>query len=156
MKRAFTIVAVLAFLGVTSAAWGAMMPASLQKTVDFKEFSSNDKILVVFEDGFDPPLPGWTFADYSAIGPFFHPDPYNADPDIWGDCAPVGGPNGLSWWCGQFECSYAGGDGYGNSWNQWLHYSIPVLGYIPGGGDCLILTFHGRYDSESGFDFTYV
>jgi len=149
MKRAFSLALVFAFLGLTSAAWGAMMPASIQKAVDFKELTPNTKVIQVFDDGFDPPQPGWTLVDNSAYGPMFHPDPYNADP--MDPCA-----DGLSWWCGQFECSYLGGDGYANSWTQWLLYeNVDLTGYTVG-SECLILTFHGRYDSEFNYDFTYV
>ena len=147
MRTATAAIVILMVLGVTLSAWSAVMPASVRKAIEFKEFARDHP--TVFEDDFDPPQPGWTFADKSPYGPMFHADSYNADPDD--PCA-----DGLSWWCGEFDCCYASGDGYADVWNQWLLYENVDVSSYPPTGDCLLLTFHGRHDCEVGYDYTYV
>ena len=155
MERLTAVLVILLLIGTCSVASAGRMPASIQMPREFGEFIGKDAVQV-FHDEFDPPLPGWWFIDKSAYGPMFHPDAFNADTDPWGDCMPAGGNDGLSWWCGKFDVTYAGGDGYGNNWFQWLLYeNIDVAAYPPS-GDCLILTFHGRHDSEVIYDYTYV
>jgi hypothetical protein len=105
---------------------------------------------IIFHDNFDPPIPGWTTADYSWKAPKFHSDSHFSD-FIDDPCY-----DGESWWCGEFNSGYSGGEGYGNLWIQHLLYQdVDVSGHDIG-SDILVLTFHGRYDCEAGFDFTYV
>jgi hypothetical protein len=82
---------------------------------------------------------GWVSDDLSAgATSHFHPDVYLA---YEGD---------YSWWCGTFDYDVDGG--YGNSWDDRL--IIPEQDV--GGATYPILTFAFRYDSEPGYDFTYV
>jgi hypothetical protein len=83
-----------------------------------------------------------------AMATKFHESTHYADPS-------PDNTDGKSWWCGELNGDFAGGDGYGNLWCEYLLYEdIDVSNYAP--GNCLVLTFHGRYDSENSHDFTYV
>lgn len=76
--------------------------------------------------------------------PIFHVDSYLAYYD--------GAPPDSSWWCGVVDTSYAGGDGYGNDWDErldvppvdWTGYMYPVI------------TFMYRNDTEPAYDYSYV
>jgi hypothetical protein len=111
----------------------------------------------------------WTHGDATATAvPHFHVDTYYADPE-----------GAYSYWCGTVDPGYAGGDGYGNAWDQRLVLPPIDLNLTPvermswgaikaGFGDgklpdvsgtrsaAPVLTFRYRCDSEQGYDFTYV
>ncbi len=93
---------------------------------------------VVYLDDMEDGEGGWTHADLSSPPPKFHVDTYMA----------YGG--GSSWWCGNFD--YDANGGYGNSWDQRL--DLPTLDLT--GMTTPVLTFVYRYDSEPGYDYTYV
>lgn len=56
-----------------------------------------------------------------------------------------------SWWCGVTDSTWAGGWGYGTSWNQWVQ--TPVI-TLPAGVS--YLDFMHRYDVEAGYDYCYI
>jgi hypothetical protein len=86
---------------------------------------------------------GWTHGDNTATAsPRFHVDTYLA----W-----QGGD--YSYWCGELNTDYTGGDGYGNGWDERL--SLPPID-VGGGSLYPVLTFKYRHDSEPEYDFTYV
>ena len=99
---------------------------------------------VIWFDDMETGAPGWYSLDESGQGVEFHVDSYLAYPD--------GTPPDHSWWCGRIDPSYAGGDGYGDNWDQTL--SLPVvdlsLATYP------VLTFIYRHDSEVDWDLTHV
>ncbi len=83
---------------------------------------------------------GWTTVDNSGAGtPHFHVDTYYAY-------------DTNSWWCGELNAEFSGGDGYGSSWDDRL--GIPPTDVS--GSTYPILTLKARYDSELGYDFTHV
>jgi hypothetical protein len=84
---------------------------------------------------------GWTSVDNtSLITPKFHLDTYLAYEGTY------------SWWCGELNPGFTGGDGYGNSWDQRLEIPPTDLS----GAAYPILTYAYRHDSEPEYDFTYV
>ncbi len=99
---------------------------------------------------------GWTAQDLTAQGIYTHVD----------DFAGLGGGyNGLlfapggnqAMWCGLAPnpadpvlCGYATLPGYGNRWQQFLTTSSPAV------GTGLTLSFAIHYDSEPGYDFTFL
>lgn len=113
----------------------------------------------------------WTHRDLTAdVEPRFHIDTYYAHPS-----------GSYSYWCGTLDPSFAGGDGYGNAWDQRLELPPIHFGGTPvdemswGGikasfrGDSdpardraqrdptlPVLTFAFRHDSELAYDFTWV
>jgi hypothetical protein len=94
---------------------------------------------VFWFDDIEGEVSGWTTVDNTALAvPKFHIDTYYAY-------------DTNSWWCGELNPAFTGGDGYGNSWDQRLN--IPA---VPFSGGYDVLTFKGRYDSEPGYDYTYV
>jgi hypothetical protein len=114
---------------------------------------------------------GWTHGDLTAdVEPQFHIDSYQAHPD-----------GSHSYWCGTLDPSFAGGDGYGNAWDQRLalppiHLGGTSVEDVSWGGikamfrtdarperdrtqrdpTLPVLTFAYRYDSEIGYDYTWV
>jgi hypothetical protein len=90
-------------------------------------------------DDIESGVGAWQTIDNTAsASPHFHVDTYLAYAGTY------------SWWCGNFNYDTDGG--YGNGWDDRLDIpSTDVSGaYYP------ILTYAFRYDSEPGFDFTYV
>ena len=134
---------------------------------------------IVWYDDMEGDVSEWYSEDLTAsIAPEFHIDTYLAFDDPARD-------EDHSWWCGRIDSEFAGGDGYGNSWDQRLELPPVHLGssvveemnwgaikalYRDGpddGGDeevptasrpaiSPVLTYRYRYDSEVGYDHTYV
>ncbi len=132
---------------------------------------------IVWYDDMEGDVSEWSTADLTAsVSTEFHIDTYHAfdDPEHEQD---------HSWWCGRLDASFAGGDGYGNSWDQRLELPPVHLGnstveeiswgvikslYRDGAGESgrssrdsrpeamPVLTFVYRHDSEVGYDRTYV
>ncbi len=134
---------------------------------------------IVWYDDMEGDVSGWYSEDLTAsVATEFHTDTYHAfdDPTHEED---------HSWWCGRIDPSFTGGDGYGNGWDQRLELPPVHLGnttveeiswgaikalYRDGsrsGGEegtsnvsrqaiYPVLTYRYRYDSEVGFDYTYV
>ncbi len=97
-------------------------------------------------DDIEGDVSGWSSVDNTAFAtPKFHIDTYLAC-DLPGHT----GPN--AWWCGELNGTFAGGDGYANSWDHRL--GVPATDVAA--ATYPILTFKGRYDSEAGYDYTYV
>jgi hypothetical protein len=101
-----------------------------------------------FDTGTGQPTPqGWTAVDMTAqINTFFHVD--------GPACNGVTAVNGAkSMWCGQWAtsavpyCGWAALPGYGNNWDQSLATS---------GANTSSITYTCTWDSEPGYDFTYV
>ena len=96
---------------------------------------------VIFFDDIESGVNGWTSVDHTAvISTKFHLDTYMAYEGTY------------SWWCGELNPGFSGGDGYGNSWDQRLE--IPPTDLA--GATYPILTYAYRHDSEPEYDFTYV
>jgi len=97
--------------------------------------------LIVFYDDAESGEAGWTHADNTATAlTKFHLSQY------------YGYEGGSSWWCGEHNVGFAGGDGYGNGWDQRL--DIPTTDVS--GASYPILEFAFRCDSEPGYDLTIV
>jgi hypothetical protein len=100
---------------------------------------------------------GWTQVDNTAQpGTFFHADDFaGLDGGYYGRLAPIGGTKSV--WCGarpgtdEYMCGWYYAPGYGNNWDQ----SLGTLGIQVDGG-VAHFTYHGVFDSDSDYDFTYV
>jgi hypothetical protein len=96
---------------------------------------------IIFFDDMESGENGWTHTDNTASStPKFHLDTYYAYQGTY------------SWWCGELNPAFTGGDGYANGWDQRL--DIPPTDVT--GAGYPILTYAFRHDSEPAFDFTYV
>jgi hypothetical protein len=97
--------------------------------------------VILFYDDMEAGTNGWTHTDNTALAvPKWHRDTYNAYDGTY------------SWWCGELNAAFSGGDGYGNRWNQLLNIpdtDISAATYP-------VLDFAYRGDSEPDYDFTYV
>jgi len=99
---------------------------------------------------------GWTRVDRTAqADTFFHVDDFaGLGGGSSGLLSPIEGTR--SAWCGTrpggdtYLCSWGAAPGYGNGWDQVL-----VTGALPFAG-ALTLSFHARFDSEPGYDYTRV
>ena len=101
---------------------------------------------------------GWDRVDNTAqIGTWFHVDDFNGiTPGYAGRLVAIEGTQ--SAWCGarptdgpyEYLCSWERAPGYGNSWNQSLLTGEIVFAGI------LHLSYHGVFDSEPDWDYTYV
>jgi hypothetical protein len=100
---------------------------------------------------------GWTSVDLTAqLGIFFHVDDFiGLGGGDFGRLTPIAGNQSM--WCGTrldstsenfYSCEFL--PGYGNYWDQRFE-SVP----FPVSGD-VSLTYHIRWDSEPGYDYTYV
>lgn len=126
---------------------GSMIPADSD--------TINKFILVSYD--FDPvSLQGWYFADNTAQkDTFWHVDNFDGlGGGSKGFLVPLEGTQSV--WCGvrsgseEYLSSWATAPGYGNLWDQRLT-SEPI--YFTGQ---LTLSFKGSFDSEAGYDFTYI
>lgn len=130
---------------------------------------------VVCEDDLESGAVGWAHGDDSYIPVKFHIDTYLAYDD-------PGYETDHSWWCGELNPEFTGGDGYGNHWDQRLELPPIDLGttavertswsaikgmYREGGPSprredstrpsaSPVLSFRYRHDTEAGYDFAYV
>ncbi|MBM3306949.1 MAG: hypothetical protein FJY74_01305 [Candidatus Eisenbacteria bacterium] len=97
--------------------------------------------IIIFYDDMESGQNGWTHVD-NTVGavPKFHLDTYYAYEGTY------------SWWCGELNAAFSGGDGYGNAWDQILR--IPETDVT--GATYPVLTFAHRHDSEPGYDYTYI
>jgi hypothetical protein len=102
------------------------------------------RAFLLWHDDNDSGAPGWTHGDNTATAtPHFHVDTYYASP---------GGT--YSYWCGEFNPEFTGGDGYGNGWDDRL--TLPPIDLSNPPAAYPVLTFKYRYDSEPDYDYTYV
>ncbi len=129
------LIIVLGILAIATAA-GAKMDAAIPQ---MGAPSAGRDIVEFYHEDHESGSPGWYSVDESVSPPRWHIDTYLAY-DV------------NSWWCGELNAGFVSGDGYGNSWTEWL--SIPTIDLS--GATYAILTFKGRYDSEFNYDFTYV
>jgi hypothetical protein len=140
MKKLFIALGVLVlFVGAAS--------ASVQTATPTTEIRGPNRPneLFYFEDQ-DSGAPGWYSVDQTVgAAPHFHVDTYFAC-DLAGHVGPE------HYWCGEQNAAWAGGDGYANSWDDRLELP-PVL---VAAGNYQILTFKYSFDSEVGYDYTYV
>jgi len=132
MKKLVIALAVLGLLvGVASAR------ISTDYTTEFQG-PNRDNVLYGYFDMTD--VTGFVTVDNTATAvPHFHVDNYMAY-------------DFNHWWCGVLDPTFASGDGYGNGWNDLL--IVPTTDVT--GATYPILTFVHYYDSEPGYDFTYV
>jgi hypothetical protein len=133
MKKLFIVLAVMA-LCVAGAS------AKLNVATPTHELQGPNRANTVFwADDVEGDVSLYGTADLSAGAvSHFHVDTYLAYEGTY------------SWWCGTFDYNASGG--YGNSWDDRL--VIPELDLT--GASYPILTFAYRFDSEPGYDFTYV
>ncbi|MBD3348698.1 MAG: hypothetical protein GF400_05840 [Candidatus Eisenbacteria bacterium] len=96
---------------------------------------------ILFFDDMEGGENGWQHVDHTAQqGTRFHIDTYQAF------------EGGHSWWCGEFNASFAGGDGYGNDWVQMLELpEVDISGAV-----YPIIEFAYRCDTEEYCDLVYV
>ncbi|MFH1502963.1 MAG: hypothetical protein ABIG03_07960 [Candidatus Eisenbacteria bacterium] len=96
---------------------------------------------IVFFDDMENGEGAWSHVDNTALSvPKFHLDTYYSY------------SRGYSWWCGEQNGLFAGGDGYGNNWDQILDLpSIDISSAV-----YPILEFAFRCDTEEDYDFAYV
>jgi hypothetical protein len=100
---------------------------------------------------------GWTQVDNTAQhGEFFHADDFDGlGGGDFGRLVPIEGTKSL--WCGarpgtdEYMCGWYNAPGYGNNWNQGI---TTIEDFIVSG--TVHFSFHGVFDSEPGYDFTYV
>jgi len=105
---------------------------------------SRDRAILLWHDDNENGGVGWTHGDNTATATaHFHVDTYYAAP---------GGS--YSYWCGELNPDFTGGDGYGNAWDERLH--LPLLDLSSPPATYPVLTFRYRHDSEPDYDFTYV
>ena len=97
---------------------------------------------------------GWTLVDMTAQpGNFWHIDDFaGLGGGTTGALSPIGDEQSL--WCGARPtpglCHYATLPGYGNNWFQIFEsIEFPTLGDV-------VLEFDATFDSEYGYDFTYI
>lgn len=134
---ALTMIAALV-LSLAGAASARVDVAGYTRTVHISTYRSPT---VIFFDDVESGTNGWTHVDNTTTTTTkFHVDAYMA----------YAGSH--SWWCGEFNGSYAGGDGYGNGWDQRL--DIPETDIST--ATMPVLTYAFRHDSEPDYDFTYV
>jgi hypothetical protein len=97
---------------------------------------------------------GWTRLDMTAqADTFWHVEDY-LEPELAGLPGPLEGTK--SAWCGappgpwDYMCRWSKPPGYGNLWKQWLVTDpVPTTGLVT-------FSYHGYFDSEPGYDYTYV
>jgi hypothetical protein len=99
----------------------------------------------------------WTQVDNTAQhGEFFHADDFaGLDGGDFGRLVPIEGTKSL--WCGarpgtdEYMCGWYNAPGYGNNWSQGIR---TIEDFIVSGN--VHISYHGVFDSEQGYDFTYV
>lgn len=134
MKKLIIALAVLALFAGT--AWASL---ELSRPTSELRGPNRANTLFYYENHDGGGTGGWTTADLTlGAAPKFHVDTYYSF-------------DTNSWWCGELNPDFAGGDGYANSWDMRLN--VPPTAQS-GGYD--ILTFAGRFDSEPAYDFTFV
>ncbi|MBN2070749.1 MAG: T9SS type A sorting domain-containing protein [Candidatus Krumholzibacteriota bacterium] len=118
--------------------------------------ASVDTYLIVKYDFSDGDWLGFSRFDHTAqVDTFFHVDDFaGIGPGVNGMLSPIEGSKSI--WCGarpgsdQYLCSWNSAPGYGNGWDQRL-VSEPFEFH-----GTVTISFHGRFDSEAGFDSTVV
>jgi len=118
--------------------------------------AQTDTYCIVWYDFEQVDWQGWTRSDFTAqVDNFFHVDDFAGlgEGDFGGLVAIEGFK---SMWCGarpgtdQYMCSWSRAPGYGNEWDQRLQTdTFPITGIVT-------LSYHGYFDSEPEFDYTYV
>jgi hypothetical protein len=131
-----TLVSVLVILALCVVGAGAKLNVA---TPSHEMANPSRANVLFFYDDMEGDVSLYATADLTATAvPHFHVDTYLAYEGSY------------SWWCGNFDYNASGG--YGNSWDDRL--VIPALDLS--GASYPILTFAYRFDSEPGYDFTYV
>jgi len=132
------IMMVLVILGLAAIAGARVTEADY--TTRVPQHGARSPIILFFDD-MEGGTNGWTSVDNTASATTkFHLDTYYAYQGTY------------SYWCGEMNPAFAGGDGYGNGWDQIL--LVPSTDVTA--ATYPVLTFAYRFDSEAGFDFTYV
>ena len=125
--------------------------------VEMYSSAAIDTYTLVYYDFEDMNWQGWTQVDNTAQhGEFFHADDFaGLDGGDFGRLVPIEGTKSL--WCGarpgtdEYMCGWYNAPGYGNNWDQIFRtWDFPVTGGV------VNFSYHGVFDSESGYDFTYV
>jgi hypothetical protein len=99
---------------------------------------------------------GFTQVDQTAqVDTFFHADDFSdISPGDFGRLVAIEGT--MSAWCGtrpgtdMYLCGWGDAPGYGNLWNQMLE--TDAFNFV----GTFYLSYHGVFDSEATYDFTYV
>jgi hypothetical protein len=133
-------VIVVALTALAGTASGSARHGVATPTTDVSVSRTRSPVVLWFDD-MEGGTAGWTHVDNTATAAVqFHLDTHLAYEGTY------------SWWCGQLNQDYAGGDGYDNGWDQRLH--VPTTDIA--GATYPIFTYAYRFDSEPGYDFTYV
>ena len=97
----------------------------------------------------DNGLPNWD--DWNCV------DYTQRDTEIW-HCSTYNSVSGNSWYCGDENVPSCGGSdtvgGYGNNYDEWLSYYATVEN--PDLQTIITLAYDINYDTEPGYDYTYV
>lgn len=140
MHQRTLFLAILVVLALSCAALGSTLMNVGDWTLGVGAPDARSPVIVFFDD-MESGENGWTHEDNTATAvPKFHLDSYYAFQGTY------------SWWCGELNQSYEGGDGYGNGWDQRL--LIPETDVSD--ATYPVLTFAYRHDSEPLYDFTYI
>ena len=123
---------------------------------DLYRSAQTDSYCIIWYD-FEPnDWQGWTRKDFSAQEDnFFHVDDFHSLGG--GDFGGLEALEGTkSMWCGarpgtdEYMCSWVSAPGYGNDWNQMLMTdAFTITGVVT-------FSYQGYFDSEPGYDYTYV
>jgi len=139
--RLITLVCLLCILLVSNS------PAAPRLTEDSAATltpPTGERAFLLWHDDNESGGAGWTHGDNTASGQVhFHVDTYYAAPG--GD---------YSYWCGELNPGFTGGDGYGNGWDERL--LLPLLDLTEPPSTYPVLTYRFRHDSEPDYDFAYV
>jgi hypothetical protein len=136
---------VAVYLLLLAAAIASAAPTKItEDTAMMLDGPLDTRAFLLWHDDNDEGVPEWTHGDNTAVAtPHFHVDTYYAAP---------GGS--YSYWCGELNPDFTGGDGYGNGWDDRL--ALPQLDLDDPPSTYPVLTYKFRYDSEPDYDFTWV
>jgi hypothetical protein len=115
-----------------------------------------DTYMIVHYDFEDLDWQGWTQVDNTAqIDTFFHVDDFvGLGGGDFGLLVPIEGTKSV--WCGarpgtdEYMCGWVHAPGYGRYWHQF--FVTEPFGF----NGALRFSYHGVFDSEEGYDYTYV
>ena len=115
-----------------------------------------DTYTLIYYDFEDMDWQGWTQVDNTwQHDTYFHADDFDGlGGGDYGRLVPIEGTKSI--WCGArsgtdpYMCGWYYAPGYGNNWDQWFRTDdILVSGTVH-------FSFHGIFDSETDYDYTYV
>jgi hypothetical protein len=157
LKRLFplTLAFALAAMVAGRAQAAGPRPSNAVSDVPLSAAAAADTFVLHSENFDDGSLSPYTAVDFTAqLGIFFHvADVTELNGGIFGNLGPLAGTKSM--WCGVAPtatvpfCGWANLPGYGNDWYQLLQSSAL-------GGDSVVVTYKVFWDSEPGYDQTFV